>query len=79
MRPLIQYDDLVCAPRTVGQAVRNHDHGAVGHQVLQRALHQAFGFSVQMRGIGLVQDPESRVLQAGPGQWPTAAAARPKA
>ena len=73
--PFFQHHDLVGAADG-GEPVRDHDHGAVRHQIGQRPLHQHFGFGIEVRG-GLVQNQDGRVLEqrAGDGDaLPLAAA-----
>ena len=79
MRPLFQHHDLVGAADG-GEPVRDHDHGAVLHQVGQRLLHQQLGFGIQVRG-GFVQDQDGGVLQqrAGDGDTLPLAAAQARA
>ena len=76
---LVEHHDLVGAADG-GQPVRDHDHGAVLHQVGQRLLHQHFRFGVEMRG-GFVQNQDGRVLEqgAGDGDALPLAAAQPHA
>ena len=65
--PLLDQAALVEHQHLVGvldgrQAVRDHQRGAVGHQVIERVLHQALGLGVE-RGGGLVEDQDRRVLE----------------
>ena len=67
VRALLDHAALVQHQHLVGvfdgrQPVRDDQRRAVGHQVVERVLHQAFGFGVE-RGGGLVEDQDRRVLQ----------------
>src|SRR5215469_2735427 len=45
-----------------GKAVSDDEHGASGHQVIQRALHEHFGFGIEFRG-GFVENKDRRIFQ----------------
>jgi len=45
-----------------GQAMGDHQRGALGHQALQGVLHQALGFVVERSG-GFIQDQDRRIAQ----------------
>ena len=67
MRALLHQAALVEHQHLVGvfdgrQAMRDHQRGAIGHQPLQRVLHQAFGLVVE-RGGGFVEDQDRRILE----------------
>src|SRR5207237_7563491 len=64
-----QDDDPIGAPDG-RQAVRDDERRAVGHQPLERLLHQALGLGVERRG-GLVEDQDRRVLEQRPGDGET--------
>ena len=44
--------------------MRDHERGAVAHQVRERVLHEQLGFGVERRGR-FVQNQDGRVLQQG--------------
>ncbi len=60
----IHHHDFV-GPPDGGKAVRDHDHGAVAHQRLERGLHQDLRFGVQVRR-GFVQNQDGRILEERP-------------
>src|SRR2546423_193742 len=58
-------DDQVRVPHG-REAVRDHEHGTVRHEAVDRLLHQALGLGVES-ARRLVEDQERRVAQQGPG------------
>ena len=60
----IHHHDFVRPPDS-GEPVRDHDHGAIAHQRLERLLHQNLRFRIQMRR-GFVQNQDGRVLEQRP-------------
>ena len=62
---LVQHDDLVGVAHG-GEAVGDHQHGALAHQPVDRLLHQPLGFGVERAG-GLVEDEDRRVAQQRAG------------
>ena len=49
-----------------GEAVGDDEDGAAGHQIVERTLHEHFGFGVELRG-GFVEDENGRVFEQGAG------------
>ncbi len=60
-RPFFEHDDAVGAPDG-RNAMGNHDHRAIHHQIRQRPLHQHLGFGIQVRS-GLIQNQNRRIFQ----------------
>ena len=58
---LIHHQDAVAGQHR-GEAMRDHERGAVAHQFFQRGLHQRFAFGIQRRGR-LIEQQQRRVAQ----------------
>ena len=57
---ILDHGNLV-RPPDGGKAVRDHEDGAIGHQVCQRLLHQHLGLGIEFRSR-LVQNQDGRIL-----------------
>ncbi len=60
---ILDHHDAVGAAHR-GKPVRDHEHGAAAHQIVQRGLHQRFRLAVE-RGSGFVQNQDWRIFQHG--------------
>jgi len=61
--PLIDHQNTV-ARQDRGQPVRDHDRGALRHQLGQRLLHQRFALGIQRRRR-LIEQQQRRLAQDG--------------
>ena len=61
----VEHHDLVRVAHG-GQTVRDHQHGPLGHEPVDRLLHQPLRLGVQRAG-GLVEDQDGRVAEQRPG------------
>src|SRR6266568_3576988 len=59
--PVLKHHNPIGAANR-GEPVRDHHHGASGHQILQRRLHQRLRLAIE-RGSGFVQDQNGSIFQ----------------